>query len=544
MEDNGLEIIQPTAVDTANDMVENNDVGGTDTDIVPNTTITKDEVNVNLNGGVEGEDIRVNEVKAEVKEEATPKVTDYGVYKNIDTAVEEIDSDRFISVPKMDITRFYKYASEVEKFNQDIYNNVKTAVATVANVTSDNTAVSGKTFTGLDYNNTVTEMVREGVTISPRTVNVNGGTKRDLVRNKLSKITKNGNTVQIPCENSGFQVTIALPENNALYAIRKEIREESLLSEINSGGFLFNNTKIKVIKRLLDFIFVNIVDTSLKVPEGKTVYDYIVPEDHPLLIMGTCYALYPNGNKTVITCKNTTVINNGVPKCNFTATADINVKDTFKVKEGRISNIMYDILARRKGGSVSIDDYNEYQKERLSQMVDDVITFTSENGTVKFYLKTTNINKYLARATRWADKMEVELYKLGDTEKDAREQTLNELIEINKLSTYSSYISKMDIDGIIIDMDNENELDDNLDILTDVLAEYSSDDISLNYFLEKLFNYISSVTIAGVAVNTFTCPTCNEKQTEDNELIWLDPITYFLEILDYRFISITREILM
>ena len=102
----------------------------------------------------------------------------------------------------------------------------------------------------------------------------------------------------------------------------------------------------------------------------------------------------------------------------------------------------------------------------------------------------------------------------------------------------------MDVDGIVIDMDNEDELDENLDMLTDVLAEYSSDDISLNYFLEKLFNYISSITIAGVAVNTFTCPVCKEKQTEENELIWLDPITYFLEILDYRFISITREILV
>lgn len=539
MENNGLEIITPKT----NDIVdEANEQHIEKTSIVDNNVVSRPVSVVTPTDGIDGDTLKVQKT-----EEPTPELTiiaDYGIYKNIDTAVEVIDSDRFISVPKMDVGHFYKYANEVEKFNQEIYNDVKTAVSTVANVTSNNTSVSNKTFSELNYNNTVTEMTREGTTVSPRTVNINGGTKRDMVRNKLAKITKNGNTVQIPCVNSGFQVTIALPENNALYAIRKSIREESLLSEINSGGFLFNNTKVKVIKKLLDFVFSNIVDTSLDVPKDKEVYDYIVPEDYPLLIMGICYALYPNGNKTVITCKNTTIINNGLPKCNFTAMADINVKDTFKIKDSRVSNIMYDILSRRKGKSVSIADYNEYQSERLAQKVDDVITFTSENGSVKFYLKTTNINKYLARATRWADKMEMELYKLGDVEKDEREQTLNELIEINKLSTYSSYISKMDVDGIVIDMDNEDELDENLDMLTDVLAEYSSDDISLNYFLEKLFNYISSITIAGVAVNTFTCPVCKEKQTEENELIWLDPITYFLEILDYRFISITREILV
>lgn len=513
----------------------------------PNTNINTDTVNTTeiVEPIVEPIVIPVVTTNDEIIEE--PIVPDYGVYTDIDEKIYESDNERFINTPKMDYMKYYNYSVSTNDIPQEAYNNnITLGIATLANINSANTMVSKTTFREHKYSDTVTGLTRNGETIAPRLINIATGTKKDRIKNKLNKITRSGSIIQLPCYNSGFQITLNIPNNNELYAIRKDIRDLAINTEINTGGFLFNNTKVAVVARILDFIFKYIVDSTLDMPDDDTnIYDYIVLEDYPLLIMGISYSLFPNGNTTTITCKNTTVMENNKPKCDYVANANLNVKDTLRIKDDRVTDNMFIILNKKNSGSVTMEEYTTYQRERLSfSNYDNTITFDNEGSSIVFTLGSNNINTYLKIAKLWVEDLEVKLYSLGDTHKDERALTLEELMDINKLGTYNTYISKVDVDGELISFDiaDEVELKENLDVLNDILMEFSSDTVTLNIFFDKLFNYISYITIAGIAVNNFACPTCKKKQRDDiNELIWLDPISYFLEILDYRFMNIVKN---
>lgn len=513
----------------------------------PNVKVNNDTTNTTeiVEPTVEPIAIPVVTTNDEVIEE--PIITDYGVYTDIDEKIYESDHERFINTPKMDYMKYYNYSIGTNDIPQEAYNNnITLGIATLANINSGNTMVSKTTFREHTYSDSKSTVTRGDETITPRVINVSNGTKKDRIKNKLNKITRSGSIIQLPCYNSGFQITLNIPNNNELYAIRKDIRDLAIHTEINTGGFLFNNTKVAVIARILDFIFKYIIDTTLDIPDDDTnIYDYIVLEDYPLLIMGISYSLFPNGNTTTITCKNTTVMENNKPKCDYVANANLNVKDTLKIKDDRITDNMFIILNKKHSSTVTMEEYNTYQRERLGfSNYDNTITFDNEGSAITFTLGSNTINTYLKLAKLWVEDLEVKLYSLGDTHKDERALTLEELMDINKLGTYNTYINKVDVDGELVsfDMADEVELKENLEALNDILMEFSSDTVTLNIFFDKLFNYISYITIAGIAVNNFTCPTCKKKQRDDiNELIWLDPISYFLEILDYRFMSIVKN---
>lgn len=513
----------------------------------PNTNINTDTVNTTeiVEPIVEPTVIPVVTTNAEIVEE--PIIPDYGVYTDIDEKIYESDNERFINTPKMDYMKYYNYSISTNDIPQEAYdNNITLGIATLANINSGNTMVSKTTFREHKYSDSKSTVTRGDETIAPRVINVSNGTKKDRIKNKLNKITRSGSIIQLPCYNSGFQITLNIPNNNELYAIRKDIRDLAINTEINTGGFLFNNTKVAVVARILDFIFKYIIDSTLDMPDDDTnIYDYIVLEDYPLLIMGISYSLFPNGNTTTITCKNTTVMENNKPKCDYVANANLNVKDTLRIKDDRITDNMFIILNKKHSATVTMEEYATYQRERLGfNNYDNTITFDNEGSSITFTLGSNTINTYLKLAKLWVEDLEVKLYSLGDTHKDERALTLEELMDINKLGTYNTYVNKVDVDGELVSFDitDEVELKENLEVLNDILMEFSSDTVTLNIFFDKLFNYISYITIAGIAVNNFTCPTCKKKQRDDiNELIWLDPISYFLEILDYRFMSIVKN---
>lgn len=521
---------------------------------IKNIEIVTDEVAIENNDVLETNEVTTVEdtvVVSDVVEEVVEDVIDYGVYTDVDDDIVNSTHERFVDVPKMMYSDYYTYALAANEIPENVFStNVNLALSSLSNMNSKDTMVSHTAFREFKYTDkeVVSKLTKNDDVVEPRTVVSKSTNKKENFKSKIKKITRSGSIVQIPLVNSGFQVTLNIPNNNELYAIRKELRELAVTTEINTGGFLFNNTKIAVIKKVLDFIFTYIIDTTLDMPDNDTnIYDYIVSEDYPLLIMGISMSLYPNGNTTSVTCKNTYVLKNNIPTCDFIAYANLSVKDTLKIKNDRITDNMFIILNKKFSSSVTMEEYKTYQRERLEfTNYDNKVTFENDGSSVVFVLGSKVINEYLEIGSLWIADLETKLYSLGDVEKEDRDVTLDELIDLNKLGTYNTYIDSIAVDGESIEFKNlsEEELKENLDILNDILSEFSNDDLTLNIFFDKLFNYISYITIAGIAVNNFTCPKCKAKQrTDDNELIWLDPIAYFLEILDYRFTTSAKTLI-
>jgi hypothetical protein len=204
---------------------------------------------------------------------------------------------------------------------------------------------------------------------------------------------------------------------------------------------------------------------------------------------------------------------------------------------------MFDIISRVKSKTVSLDDLKTYQKERMKNMSKDLdkITFSGNGESITFNLYNPNYENYEKVSLAYVTNLENILYGLGDADNEDRDKTLSDLLELNKLSGFIHYLKSVDIGSDTIDLVNyvdEEEFNKNISEVTEILSEFNSDNLTMNIYLEKLFEFISYSNIASLAVNNFQCPKCKEKQNKDDELIWLDPLNYFLEILDYRFTNI------
>ena len=499
------------------------------------------------------------ELPVETKTETTEikEVKDIGIYKNVDTNI--LDKDKLISIPKIPYEQYYLYLNNVNEISKEyMENNVNASLSSYFNVSGMNGTVSKATANGFSIDSP-SVLSREDVIVGPRKVTRAGKTKESRIKSIVSNVISGGQTVQFPLNNSGFQITMTHPGTNELFECRKTLRNLSIDSEINVGGLLYNSTKTRLINHIIDFALEYIQDTTLDFDKGnlgkrdfKQIKKYIDPMDYPFIIACIGMTLTPQGNTTSITCVNTTVIEETKdskgkiikkPKCDYVATATLSVKDTIRLKDERYTETMFDIISRVKSKTVSLDDLKTYQKERMKNMSKDLdkITFSGNGESITFNLYNPNYENYEKVSLAYVTNLENILYGLGDADNEDRDKTLSDLLELNKLSGFTHYLKSVDIGSDTIDLVNyvdEEEFNKNISEVTEILSEFNSDNLTMNIYLEKLFEFISYSNIASLAVNNFQCPKCKEKQNKDDELIWLDPLNYFLEILDYRFTNI------
>lgn len=499
--------------------------------------------------------VETSSLEKEIKKDNGPIET-FGIYTNINPDFINAKETKFLNIPTIPYEGYYRYVNNMGQISEKtIANNFLHGVTSLTNMESINKMVSSALFKDFKFTDKP-DIVREDVVVEPRYVNVIPKTKKSRVMSIVKEVVKGGKDVQMPLYNSGFQITFKVPETPELYNIRKELKDIGIEQEISTGGFLFNSTKGDIVNKILNFLFPYIVRTTLAVPKGEPIYKYIDAQDYPAIISTSIMSLYPNGNTTTITCKNSTVFKddtiteNGekktfkIPICDFVATATLSIKDTIKVREERITDFMFDVISRRKDGSVSIEDWKQYQKERMSfSKVDDFVVFKNGNNEVRFNFITSTLDRYIDINDMFSNSIKNQLSNIGMLDTEDREKTLKEIMELNKLTSYNSYVKEIVAGDDVINMlDNDPEVrKENLEILSDILLTFNIDELSMNTYLTKLFDFISYSTISGVAINNFTCPKCNEIQVGENELIWLDPLNHFLEMLDYKFMSIVED---
>ena len=149
-------------------------------------------------------------------------------------------------------------------------------------------------------------------------------TKRDSnmfgsMKLKLNEKLNIGVPTHVPLYHSGFWVTLS-PLSTKIEKINLQLE---ITKEVNRMGrkthnLIYSNYSVMFAKTLIDTLRNKITDTSLALPEGDDIFDYIKLQDLDILIWGLLKSMYPRGFDYIILCKNAIKPDeDSVPSCNF-----------------------------------------------------------------------------------------------------------------------------------------------------------------------------------------------------------------------------------
>lgn len=463
-----------------------------------------------------------------------------GIYKTI-VSDDEI-KEELISLPTLPSNILYSYIQESatikdEQYNKDI--NIPHTVLT--NLGTLPYVIDPAFFKTIVPNKDIkSELTYKDKIVKFEEVNIRGGNKEKAAIDKIRNITRVGKNIQVPLWNTGIRITLIVPPVNAIYDLKKKLRDLNIESDVDAGGLLFSNKKIKLYKDICNFISNYILDTTLDIPEDKTLYDYVSVVDIALTIVGTSLSLYPNGNYVTITCAKSSEIKNGVPKCNYMASSKIDPRDLVKIDSSRVTDTMLDIISRRNSGSVSVDDLITYKNEYIKDTSYNNIVVPYETGDLIFTLELPSINHFLTAGDKWYDELLSQIYNIGNLTYELRKEEIEKIIELSVLGVYNSYVKSVTV---------EDEIYTDQETIDGCLNEVSQDNYLYNIFMKGVMSFISYHTIANIGTNNFLCPNCKSKQLEEDniknifemEYIWMDPISYFLEIMNSKLTKMQKR---
>jgi len=376
-------------------------------------------------------------------------------------------------------------------------------------------------------------------------------TKRDSnmfgsMKLKLNEKLNIGTPVHIPLYHSGFWITLS-PLSTKIEKINLQLE---LTKEINRMGkkthnLIYSNYSVMFAKTLVDTIRNKITDTSLALPEGDDIFDYIKLQDLDILIWGLLKTMYPRGFDYIILCKNAIKQDeNSVPTCNFKLNVKLDLQNMLKVDNNKFTIEHKELMLKRSSKSVSIDDITEYQNS-LEANSEDTININLDDYLISINIKTPFINKYLTSGENFVEYISEQVNNLitsgilkeGDDEsyRNAESTMVNSVV----IAIYNHYISSISLNG-----KSKDEYDD----VFDILKSLSSDDDTRNIIIEKILSYIDNSLVGIVGIPNYVCPKCKATQTDDkanfNSFIGLDVYTYFFTLLAFQYQKATTGLLL
>lgn len=511
-------------------------------DIIEDTPINNTEDVVTTEGIESAENLLEHQDNEYEKSLSELKEKDnIGIYKNFITN-EELKDEEIISLPTVPNSILYEYIQDSAFIKEELFNkDINTSHAVLTNLGTVPYSVEHGFFRKIKPSDDIkSEIPYKDKFIRFEEVNIrSGNTKRSAI-DKIRNVTRVGKNIQLPLWNTGIRITILVPPVNAVYDLKKKLRDLNIESDVDTGGLLYSNKKIKLYKEITEFISKYVFDTTLAIPEDKTLYDFVPVQDIALEIVGASLSLYPNGNIVTIACAKTTDIINGVPKCNFVTNSKVDPRDLVKIDSTRVTDVMLDIISRRNSGSVTVQDLETYRNEYIKDDKYNTIIVPYESGELIFKLSNPVINKFITRGDKWYDDLVSKLYNVGNLTYDAKKEEIEKIIELSVLGTYNSYITSVIVEGE--EFTDEETIDE-------LLNEISQDNYLYNIYMKNIMEFISYNTIANIGTNNFLCPSCNTKQKDEEdvrnifemEYVWMDPIAYFLEIMNSKLTKMQKR---
>jgi len=366
------------------------------------------------------------------------------------------------------------------------------------------------------------------------------------IKIKLSSAVGIGNPIHVPLWHSGMWVTIkpltATDKINLQMALSEEEDRVGRLTH----GLIYSNYTVIFAKILVDVLRVNIVDSSLNVPDDKDIFDFIKIQDLNILVWGLLRSMHPRGFNYLVYCKNTTKVNDDKDiSCTFRQDVKLDLSKLLWVDESIFTDTQKRHMVKRSSKIVTVEEITEYQ-ENLS--VNDTVKIKPnlEGLDITLYLNNPSISTYLEHGDMFITTLRDEALSLlengtlvdGDNLVNNVREAENLLIKAVILNIYTHYIQKIVVDGEITT--DVSEIISYLDILSENSAIRKK-------VVNSILDYIDTSIAAVIGIPDYTCPTCGKNQVENGKgpfksFIGIDVFIYFFGKLAFQFQTATKDL--
>lgn len=354
-----------------------------------------------------------------------------------------------------------------------------------------------------------------------------GESARDLVKNKL----KLGNRWTVPLYHSGFTVTLTAPSDSELLELHEEIdREKALIGRHTYGNALSNNASYSS-KIFMDFIAKHVLESSLSLPDGANLSNYILQPDLDRLKWGMACLVWPNGYQYSRAC-----ISN-VETCKHVIRERLAIQRCDWVDSSALTDRQKNLLLKRERNSISLEEVKVY----LADFNRGNPTSFDLPGGITVVFKVPTVAEHIEFGYRWISDIEDRFTSVLTKEPLDRDKYLMEQAQATAMRQYAHLVKCFVVDDI--EIDGREDIEGILNDLTPV-------DATREAFITNALQFIEDSTISGVGIPTHTCPSCGgnqrpfDKKGNDAkypEIIPLDISQLFFQLLLRRVLKIRQR---
>lgn len=338
-----------------------------------------------------------------------------------------------------------------------------------------------------------------------------------------------GTVFMVPLYSAGFWVKFKAPTEGYLLDLNRALIADKVNLGRSTYGLAFSSTSSYTHDRILDAVLDHISEATINIADINRVelLRLIPVMDLNTLIWGFACTMFPNGVQYERACVA------DPEKCDFVIKELLDLTFLHRVDKSQLTAKQKAFMVERRPNTKTIEQVKDYQSEFLING-NRAISINSDNDSeIIFNLKTPSIAEYIEKSNSWISEIvEVVETALTDHNQDERNNFINAKAAASVMRQFTHYVDSVELvdSNFITDPNTIQEL---LDVV-------STDDKLRSGFIEKVVKYINETALVIIAIDSFDCPKCGEKneietgKDEFKELIPLDILQLFFTLLSAR----------
>lgn len=356
------------------------------------------------------------------------------------------------------------------------------------------------------------------------------GVKTDQLKlfYKLMAKSNKGDRIIVPLWHSGFKIIVRPPTPTDILGFYNKLTKE--LSEVgaNTMGLIYSNYTSLTHKYFLELLMDLLDSSTLQVSLMEdNILDYISILDLNILYLAVISSITRQGLSVNVNCNNVNVIEDGKPKCDFSASCKLDPTKILWVNDSQIPEWMVKQISTNGSGSVGKQEVIKYQQEVYNLIKDKSFPFTPDTIAIeaKVILKIPTLSDYLSESEYWRNEV-TRIVRDSLTSKytpSEKEQMIQYVTYIMRMVSYNSFVKGIEAGGEMLD---EREL-----VSKALMGSTTGETDNVNTFIRNILKFIEDGSIAIVAIPSFTCPNCKAEQHAHSKPIFKELIPLAMETL-------------
>lgn len=362
--------------------------------------------------------------------------------------------------------------------------------------------------------------------------NPTGAYARNLIRKKYNLPAQ----FVVPLVHSGFQIGIQSPTNGEHLKMHFDRLTDQVRLGRDTYGLIFSTHTTLTYDAVVSLIVENIRASSLALPDGHNIIDYISLRDLPLMVTSLANAIWPNGYRFIRPCNTDSSV------CSDVQEEIIDLSKLYRFNNRGFTTVELEQLGRREKNSVTIEEANAYRGSMKSNAD---ATYTVDD-TMSVVMRTPTIGEFFKYGFDWVSRISEGLpSQLVDSNPSNRETWYSIMSTHAELSAFGHMFK-----SFIIKEDNGDTTNtvviNNPEAVTGTVSDLSAHPVIRERLLEIIKDHIGSRTSSLIGLPSYTCPSCGkEHNTVDKngktvDFLPLDPLSIFFQMLQTAFLE-TKE---